>query len=234
MKTNKPQRNKNQVVLKLKRKHDESPEETIVVEERQKKRTKVNFIDQFSKMGLSEQQQPTYCQKLFRYIGTGSREFDLSTKIKESQNQIGLPMIKTKKEMLQEENNENSMMMNIINGQITRKEKSHGFEIFELEQLTSNAHGIGICDEQYHYYYLDEVAKVEKGKKYAAIRLESFLVNEEDEYDDGFGTDDEKSVDYGDTPESSVESWEKDEDSSNSGGGGYYDRQSSDSYSDYL
>jgi hypothetical protein len=232
---NKVQRNKTQVVLKLKRKHDESPEETIVIEEREKKRTKVNFIDQFSKMGLQEQEQPTYCQKLFRYIGTGPREFDITTKIKETQNHTGLPTIKTKKQ-LEEENNENSMMMNVINGQIAKKERSKGFEIFELEQITSaNASGNALGEEEFHYYYLDEVAKVEKGKKYAAIRVETFLCNEEDEYDDdGFGTDDEKSVDYGDTPDSSVESWEKDDVDTSNSGGGFYDRQSSDSYSDYF
>jgi hypothetical protein len=106
---------KKPIVVKVKRKRDETPEEALVIQQRITKKTKVNFIDSFKNMNLGEGSTPSnqedavyttsmscysfpypnITDKYFRYFGTGtSSNFDVNAKLKEAQNP-SLPHIYT-------------------------------------------------------------------------------------------------------------------------------------------
>jgi hypothetical protein len=227
---------KNKVVLKLKRKRENVPEETIVVEERAKKAPKLNFIEAFSKMGFEENQ--TKSKTLFRLLGseTDSNAFDLSAKLKEIRKSESekLPVIYPKKQgvIFEEKKMKEKENKNTMPGLITNKEQAEGYEIIEINHSSlksDDAH-------EYDYYYMDEVTNVEKfGGDVLIIQFESFFVNDEvDEYDqDDPLSGDEEEIDYpssSNSEDGSINSWERG--SSDDGAGPHGDVSSDDEYGD--
>jgi len=201
---------KNKVVLKLKRKREDVPEETIVVEERVKKAPKLDFIEAFSKMGFQENQ--TKSKTLFRFLGSESESntFDLYARLKEVHLEK-LPVIYPKKQgvIFEEKKKKEEENKNTMAGLVTKKEKSEGYDIIEIDHssvLADDAH-------EYDYYYMDEVTNLDRvSKEVLIIQVESFFVNdEEDEYDqsDPF-SDDEGEIDYPSSEsEGDINSWER-------------------------
>jgi hypothetical protein len=228
---------KNKVVLKLKRKRQDVPEETIVVEERAKK-AKLNFLDAFSKLGFEDNQPKS--KTLFRFLGSesGSNSFDLYARLKEIREieKEKLPVIYPKKQgVIFEEKRKKQESKNVMPGLITKKEKTEGYDIIEIDHsslMMDDAH-------EYDYYYVDEVTNLDKVTgEVLTIQFETFFVNDEvDEYDqdDAFSGDEEE-IDYPDTESEgdSINSWERgsSDDSGNGAGPGGGD-SSDDDYSDY-
>jgi len=224
---------KNKVVLKLKRKREDVPEETIVVEERAKKAAKLNFIDTFSKMGFQENQ--TKSKTLFRYLGSESEPntFDLYTRLKEVQAEK-LPVIYPKKQgvIFEEKKKKEVENKNTMPGLITKKEKTQGIEIIEIDHTSL----LGNDAHEFHYYYVDEVTNLDKvSSEVLTIQFESFFVNDEDgeydEEDDPF-SDDEGEVDYPSSEsDDDINSWERGS-SDDEPGAGPHRESSDDEYGD--
>jgi len=121
-------------------------------------------------------------------------------------------------------------------GSITKKEKTEGYDIIEIDHsslMMDDAH-------EYDYYYVDEVTNLDKvSGEVLTIQFESFFVNDEvDEYDqdDPFSGDEEE-IDYPDTDSEadSINSWERgsSDESWNGAGPGGGEYSSDDDYSDY-
>jgi len=202
---------KNKVVLKLKRKREDVPEEAIVVEERAKKSAKLDLVEAFSKMGFQEEAK---CKTLFRYFGSESEPntFDLCARLKEIRQieSAKLPVIYPKKKgvIFEQKKKENK---NTMPGLVTNKEASEGYEIIEINHsslMTDDAH-------EYHYYYMDEVTNIDKlSNDVLTIQFESFLLGSEnaDEYDEDeiVYSGDEEEIDYPSTDsEGGINSWER-------------------------
>jgi len=226
---------KNKVVLKLKRKREDVPEETIVVEERAKKAAKLNFIETFSKMGFEDNQAKS--KTLFRFLGseTDLGAFDLCAKLKEIRIESEkLPVIYPKKQGVIFEEKKKKENKNTMPGLITKKEKAEGYEIIEINHsslMSEDAH-------TYDYYYMDEVTNVEKfAGDVLTIQFESFFVNDEiDEYDqDDPLSGDEEEIDYptSDSEGGSINSWERGSSDDDWNGAGPHNQMSSeDEYGD--
>jgi len=228
---------KNKVVLKLKRKREDVPEETIVVEERTKK-AKLNLLDAFSKMGFEDTQPKS--KTLFRFLGSesGSIIFDLSARLREIREieKEKLPVIYPKKQGVIFEEKKKKESKNVKPGSVTKTEKTEGYDIIEIDHsslMTDDAH-------EYDYYYVDEITNLDKvSGEVLTIQFESFFVNDEvDEYDqdDPFSGDEEE-IDYPDTDSEadSINSWERgsSDESWNGAGPGGGEYSSDDDYSDY-
>jgi hypothetical protein len=223
---------KNKVVLKLKRKREDVPEETIVVEERAKKAAKLNFIEAFSKMGFEDNQSKS--KTLFRFLGSesDSNTFDLSARLKEIRLESEkLPVIYPKKLGVIFEEKKKKESKNTMPGLITKKEKAEGYDIIEINHsslLSDDAH-------EYDYYYMDEVTNVEKFPgDVLTIQFESFFVNDEvDEYDqDDPLSGDEEEIDYpsSESEGGSINSWERGSSDDDWNGAGPHNESSDDEY----
>jgi hypothetical protein len=229
---------KNKVVLKLKRKREDVPEETIVVEEKTKK-AKLNLLDAFSKMGFEDTPQPK-SKTLFRLLGSesGSATFDLAARLKEIREieKEKLPVIYPKKQGVIFEEKRKKESKNVMPGLITKTEKTEGYDIIEIGHsslMTDDAH-------EYDYYYMDEITNIEKvSGEVLTIQFESFFVNDEvDEYDQDVAfSGDEEEIDYPDTDSegNSINSWERgsSDDSWNGAGPGGGSYSSDDDFTDY-
>lgn len=229
---------KNKVVLKLKRKREDVPEETIVVEERGIKKAKVSFIDAFRQMGFEDAQPKS--KTLFRYLGSeGSNNFDLNARLKEVREieKETLPVVYPKKQGVIIEQSRKKENKNIMPGLITKKEKTEGgYDIIEIDHSSvsmDDAH-------EYHYYYVDEITNVDKyAGEVLTIQFESFFVNDEiDEYDqDEVFSGDEEEIDYPSSEsEGDIHSWERgsSDDGWEGRGAGPHCESSEDDYDDYY
>jgi hypothetical protein len=228
---------KNKVVIKLKRKRENVPEETIVVEERAKKAAKLNFIDSFSKMGFEDKQAKS--KTLFRFLGSESETntFDFCARLKEVRilESEKLPTIYPKKQGVVFEEKKKKESKNTMPGLITKTEKTEGYEIIEI-----NHSSLMIDDAiEYDYYYIDEVTNLERvSGEVLTIQFESFFVNDEvDEYDqDDPLSGDEEEIDYPSSDSEgagSINSWERgSSDDDDWDGAGPHNDSSEDEYGD--
>lgn len=154
---------KKPIVVKVKRKRDETPEQALVIEQRITKKTKVNFLDSFKNMTLTEKspEDQTFASMLlfrisfcywipetyFRYFGTGNNNFDVNAKLKEAHSpqlphvytiqQVWFRLfIHSHSKIQAKQNNNNNMTnnnSNTIAGQVTNKVNNENYDIIELD-----------------------------------------------------------------------------------------------------
>jgi len=228
-----------QVVLMIKRKREEIPQERLIIEERVSKKSKVDIVDAFNNLNLTNQLlEPTFSnKKYFRYFGSGvSNDFDVNKNLKDAK-ATTLPPIYSKKQSDEKLVRTNSSC-SMFSGQITKRTGTQGIDFLELEHVTSDQPMSSsiILQPEYHYYYMDEDANDLIYQNDVVIQLESFLdglFDENEEYDDDLRySDDEKEIDYPDTPSGgSIDSWERN--SSDSGNAPGYSSNDDNYYDDY-